>query len=415
VAVVTGAATGGKNFALTPATGRITGVITNAATSEPAQGVYVYVYVRSGVEYAYVASGYSDASGVYEIQNLPSGTYYAVSASYGKYLDEIYPDIPCLTTCDYGVGAVLAGTPIVLGADPVTVNFGLQPFPESLPPGPPDSLSTRITGGSVVFRWYQPWMWGWDTVTDYVLEAGLSPGAPLLTIPVNGLTYTASGVPPGRYYVRVRARNSAGVGPASNEIEVQVNADGSGAPDPPTSLLIYTEGSMLHASWAPATTGGVATDFVLEAGTGPGSSNLGTLAVGSTPVFESSVLPPPGVYFVRVRARNALSMSRPSDEVMVVVGGAPAPPNPPGNIGIAVDTSRRVLIGWTPPGGSVTGYVLEIGSSEKRSDLGVFTLGATPTFVLREGVPPGVYYIRLRSVNAQGAGVASYDTLLVVP
>jgi len=154
---------------------------------------------------------------------------------------------------------------------------------------------------------------------------------------------------------------------------------------------------------------------VLEIGSSPGASDIGTLPVGSRSVFNYEPLPPPGVYFVRVRARNALSISRPSDEVQVVIGGVVAPPDPPGHIGVSIDAAGQVHIGWNAPRGPVSGYVLEVGTAEGRSDVGVFPLPTTPTSVFASGVPPAIYYFRLRSVNAAGVGVASYDTTLIVP
>jgi hypothetical protein len=93
----------------------------------------------------------------------------------------------------------------------------------------------------------------------------------------------------------------------------------------------------------------------------------------------------------------------------------PAPPDPPGNIGVGFDASRRGIIGWTPPRGEVTGYLLEVGSASGRSDVAVFTLPATPPFYWRTNVGPGVYYLRLRAFNTHGVGLASYETTLIVP
>jgi predicted phage tail protein len=58
--------------------------------------------------------------------------------------------------------------------------------------------------------------------TAYVVEAGLSPGLTNAgTFQVSGTSMTGA-APPGRYHVRIRARNGCGVGPASPEIVIDV-------------------------------------------------------------------------------------------------------------------------------------------------------------------------------------------------
>jgi 5-hydroxyisourate hydrolase-like protein (transthyretin family) len=412
VTVIAGATASGRDFALRPVSGRVAGIITNAATKAPADDVYVYLYGVYGTEYSYVAYGHSDASGAYEIDNVPPGTYFAVSNSYGQYLDEIHDNFLCLTTCDYGVAAVLVGAPITVTTGTVSVNFALQPLPFALPPGQPYSLRSRIAGGTVTLSWHEPYEFG--EAVDYLLEVGLSPGSTALSIPVDTTTFTATGVPPGHYYVRVRGRNAAGVGPASSDYELTVNAGGSGAPDAPSGFAIFTVGTKLHAVWAPSEYGGATTDYLVEVGTATGLANIGTYPIARS-IFELEPLPPAGVYFLRVRGRNALSIGKPSNEVMLVIGGVPAPPDPPGNIGVGFDASRRGIIGWTPPRGEVTGYFLEVGSASGRSDVAVFTLPATPPYYWRTNVGPGVYYLRLRAFNTHGVGLASYETTLIVP
>jgi len=61
------------------------------------------------------------------------------------------------------------------------------------------------------------------TADSYVLEAGTASGlANLARLSVGGNSFQALGVPPGTYYLRVRAVNRVGVGPASAEVIVVV-------------------------------------------------------------------------------------------------------------------------------------------------------------------------------------------------
>ncbi len=60
--------------------------------------------------------------------------------------------------------------------------------------------------------------------TSQIVEAGLTPGATAVRLPVpaGAASLTVPGVPPGRYYVRVRSENGTGLGTPSNEVVVDV-------------------------------------------------------------------------------------------------------------------------------------------------------------------------------------------------
>jgi hypothetical protein len=100
---------------------------------------------------------------------------------------------------------------------------------------------------------------------------------------------------------------------------------------------------------------------------------------------------------------------------MLKVGGGPSPPGAP----LAL-TSRRsgntVTFSWVAPlDGSPTSYVVEAGRMLGQSDLAVFSTGSAATALTVPNVPRGTYYVRLRAVNAIGAGPPSFDALVVVP
>jgi hypothetical protein len=57
--------------------------------------------------------------------------------------------------------------------------------------------------------------------------------------------------------------------------------------------------------------------------------------------------------------------------------------------------------------------VIEAGSAPGLSNLAV--VGHPTTAASFSGVAPGTYYVRVRGVNAQGAGFASNEVTVVVP
>jgi hypothetical protein len=86
------------------------------------------------------------------------------------------------------------------------------------PPPPPSLEPPVIAGGAVTLTWPAVRM-----ATDYQIEAGPAPGATVFTAHTNGnLSLTVSAVPPGTYYVRLRALNDSGASAASSEIVVTV-------------------------------------------------------------------------------------------------------------------------------------------------------------------------------------------------
>jgi hypothetical protein len=85
------------------------------------------------------------------------------------------------------------------------------------PPGPPFDLRiVANAGGRLVLSWTGTY----GGPVSYVLQAGAVPGGTNVTdsdLGDTSTTFTATGVPRGAYYLRIRGKNSCGVGVASNE------------------------------------------------------------------------------------------------------------------------------------------------------------------------------------------------------
>lgn len=97
---------------------------------------------------------------------------------------------------------------------------GLLPSRMFLLPAPaaPGTPTATVTGASVTLQWTSS-----ADASYYVLEAGTAPGlANIGTITAAGPSIAVNGVPPGRYYVRVRAVSIGGAGPRSSETVVLV-------------------------------------------------------------------------------------------------------------------------------------------------------------------------------------------------
>ena len=282
--------------------------------------------------------------------------------------------------------------------------------PAATVPGAPTRLVGHVQGRTVSLSWLAPIDGG--AVTRYVLEAGLSAGATLVRLPMSTRTDAMlPGVGAGTYYLRVRAEGAGGVGAASNEIAIAVGACAATAA--PRGLAASANGSRVTLTWsddAPCE----GRPYHLVVGSRSGVADLGMVPVGASP-FE--VVVPPGTYFVRVAGPSGA----PSNEVRLVGGAACTAPA----LTLALSgrsTGGRVDLTWAPadPALAATAdaatpisYVLEAGTTPGGVEFGVLPLGRVTAF--GSAAPAGRYHLRVRAVNACGAGPASNDVVLTVP
>jgi hypothetical protein len=192
--------------------------------------------------------------------------------------------------------------------------------------GTPLSLVGAVNASTVTLTWSAPVL---STVTSYVIEAGSAPGLANLASFSTGntqTTFSATGVGPGSYYVRVRAVGTAGeVGQPSNEVLVVVGSAGPcSAPGAPSGLAVVSNTSgTVSLTWSPAA--GNPTSYVVEAGSAPGLTNLANSDLGSASPSLTATNVGAGTYYVRIRAKNACGTSAPSNEVVLTVGTSPSP------------------------------------------------------------------------------------------
>jgi endonuclease/exonuclease/phosphatase family metal-dependent hydrolase len=282
------------------------------------------------------------------------------------------------------------------------------------PPGPPEGLASTVSGHTAAFVWQPPSTGG--VPASYVLEASLSPGGPLIaSMPVVGTTLDVPNVPNGVYYVRVRALNASGVSAPSHEVVVVVPADGgcTGLPGAPESLRGSATNNQVTLSWrAPANDCGVIS-YSVQAGSTPGATDIAVVNVGNARAVSSSA--PPGTYYVRVVAVNALGGSVASNEVAVSVpgGGCMAAPHPSQDLRARV-TGSTVTLSWSPPadGCASTTYTVHAGSYPGQSDLGVVSVGAATS--LTATASAGTYYVHVVASNALGTSAPSAPVSVIV-
>lgn len=199
----------------------------------------------------------------------------------------------------------------LMGVGPASPEIAFEIGGGYLPLGP-SSLNANWQGTHVQLSWTPPSGSPEEMPAAYVIEAGSTSGAADIgSINVGTATSYVVDVPPGTFYVRVRGVNARGISGASNEVVVT----GRGAPGSPRNLSATGGGNVVNLRWSAPNSGGPVTSYVIEAGSGPGLSNLGVVDVGHVTTFTTAV--PSGTYYVRVRAVNARGASAPSNQVTV--------------------------------------------------------------------------------------------------
>ena len=181
-------------------------------------------------------------------------------------------------------------------------------------PGAPANFAVSVSFGVATFTWSAPASGG--TPNSYDVEIGTSSGASDVGIFSAFTTSYVRVMSDGTYYARVKARNGAGVGPASNEITFFV---GPPAPGAPTNLTVNVVGTTADLSWFPPSGAGVPASYDIEIGTSTGASNTGVFS--STTTNYSATLTP-GTYYARVKGRNATGVGPASNEVSFTIAAA---------------------------------------------------------------------------------------------
>lgn len=283
-------------------------------------------------------------------------------------------------------------------------------------PGAPGNFSVSASGTAATFAWTPP-ATGLPPF-GYVIEAGSAPGLADLAILLTGgavTSYTVRGVPQGTYFLRVRAQNEAGTGPASGEASLVMTPTGecTALPGAPVQLAPVVSGNNILLAWSAPVAGGAVDSYVVAAGSSPGAANLAVIDTGSLATsFQASA--PSGTYFVRVGARNACGIGTPSNEVSFTAG--PLVPAAPSGLGFSLGPGRVVTLTWTAPttGEAPTSYTVEAGSAPGLSNLAVLPTGSVAT-TLTVTAPPGTYFVRVRATTSAGASAPSNEVFILVP
>jgi glucose/arabinose dehydrogenase len=275
------------------------------------------------------------------------------------------------------------------------------------PPEAPTGLDSHVNGLSVGLWWNRA-----AGAQSYRLEVGSASGrADLYVGDIGDATTLDAIAPAGLYFVRVRGTNGFGVGPVSNEEQVQLTGNRSCAlpPPMPAGLAAQVAGvaTELSWSWTPTTA-----SYVVEAGSAAGLSDLYRANIGRVQSFVATA--PAGRYFVRVRAANACGESVPSSDIELVLGCTGMPVAAPSGL-TATKGGGMVTLQWTGGLGH-TSYRLQVGSLPGASNLLDIDVGPGTTWrAPLAAITPGTYYVRVRAATGCGLSGPSNEASVTVP
>jgi glucose/arabinose dehydrogenase len=298
------------------------------------------------------------------------------------------------------------GRTIVTPPVATTYTARFRTMSATTPPGPPTGFAIAANGGSLQVSWNRA-----PGATSYRLEAGTASGlSNLFSGDVGDVDRLQALVPPGTYFVRVRAVNPFGASDASSQASVTVTSAAScvTAPAAPAGFTAQTGGLLVALAWTPAPS---ATSYLLEVGSSPGLANLLVAGVGNGTTFQATA--PAGAYYTRLRAVNACGASGPSVEVPIALGCSTEAVVPGGLT--VTKVGAVATFSWLPPLGA-TSYRMRVGTAPGVSNLADLDVGSTTGLAVSlAGVAPGTYYVRVAAVSACGVGSPSNEVAVSVP
>ncbi|MEQ1870623.1 MAG: carboxypeptidase regulatory-like domain-containing protein [Vicinamibacterales bacterium] len=392
VNVTQGLTTSGIDFVLDTG-GRISGTVRDAGTSAALNSVTVTAYNASG---SFEGSATTNASGTYSITGLAPGTHYVRTTSAPSgYINELYNDIACPSSC-----TVTTGTPVAvtLGVTTANIDFGLA------------------SGGTIT-----------GTITD---EAT---GVPLAGVFVNVTTsngtsvgtggtnsagvYSISGIATGSYLVRTYFNSSSHVNEAYNNIPCVNCASNTGTP---VSITVGQVTSNINFALAK---GAKISGRVFDVVTGLGIVNqyVAVYNASNTFVTSSSFVNadgsysvdglPSGTYFARTANGTSLGyVDELYDDRPCAFNSCTATSGTP--LVVAAGQVRSNVDFGLNVGGRITGTVTSTASGQPLNNMAVWLYDSTGLLFLTQvnanasgvytftGLPSGSYFVR--TSNAQG-------------
>lgn len=430
IVVTMGGVTAGIDFLLLPGA-RISGTVRDAATAAGLGSVSLQARVRVGASTFSADNATTSTAGTYVLDGLPAGEYF-VTASAPQHVDEVHANRPCAAS-SCRADEIGSGDAVILAAGgAATVDFGLDAG---------GSISGSVTdagNGTPVAA----------TVQAYRNNGAFLALAGSATADAGGL-FTVRGLTAGSYVVGAFAGTHATeIFGGVHCLPCTLDTIASGLPVPvasgantpgvhivmeragtirgtvtttPSNAVAARVGMRLFRRGGPLAVVNATTDDAGQyafADLPPGTYTVATAAARLDNEVYDNVACPGGSCSTAFIAVNGVGVQVGVGSTVNNINFSLGPvTGPPGVSGapVAVNAPGGVQFTWTAPqaGGVATSYLFDAGLAPGTT---FATLPVATNSLFVPGVPPGLYYVRVRGVNGAGAGpVSSELTLRVGP
>ena len=227
-----------------------------------------------------------------------------------------------------------------------------------------------------------------------------APAAGTATQAITGLSQNTT------YYFKLRAKNATGLSAPASVQQLTL-------PDPPTALSASSvTATSATIAWTPP--GGSLTGYDLDYSTDNtfGSGVTTVTPDGGASSFNVGGLTANTTYHVRLRAKNATGTSAYSTTLTLLTR-----PAAPTNLVKLYANQTTIVVQWTPPGGSLTGYQLQVATDEGFASVAQTPTpgGGASTFTVTGLTQNTTYYLRIRAKNTgDETGYGEYSNVITV-
>jgi fibronectin type 3 domain-containing protein len=307
-----------------------------------------------------------------------------------------------------------------VGEGPLSERVRAVPSTGAGPPGVPRNLTGLAGDGFVLLGWEPPVDDGGSAVLGFRIYRGEAAGAGAFLAEAAGTAFNdSSALNDVAYFYSVSARNAAGEGPRTAEINAAPRAPPVvTVPSAPQNLTAIAGDGVVNLSWAPPQDDGGApvTNYRVMRGTEPGKGAIFRV-LGVVLEFSDRNVTDGAVYYYSVSTVNGKGIGPATPEARAQPWALPsAPLNPTAT----VDGRGHVRCTWDPPatngGFNITGYIVFRQDSK----------GANSTFLVI-GRPSAVdfndtttqrgrtYSYKVAAVTEKGEGPASLAVQVRIP
>jgi PKD repeat protein len=293
------------------------------------------------------------------------------------------------------------------GEGPSSIEMEAVPTQAVIPtvPSAPQDLIAIAGDSQVTLTWIAPSSDGGSPITNYNVYDVSSDEAILVDILGNVLTYNVTSLTNGQtYYYLVRAVNSVGEGPSSNEASATPKQP-SIVPSAPQNLIATAGDAQVTLTWsAPSSTGSSSiTGFKVYRGITSGGESL-LVTLGNVLTYTDAGLTNGITCYYKVSAVNSDGEGSQSNEAAATPSQPAIVPSAPQGLAAEAGDSQ-VTLTWQVPSQSgssaITGYRIYRGTSPGNETL-VATIGNLLTYT-DAGLTNGQnYYYEVSALNSAG-------------